>query len=43
VGRRMRDAWTAFARSGDPRSPLLPHWPRYTTADRYTQGFNGSG
>ena len=41
VGRRMRDAWTAFARSGDPRAPL-PDWPRYTAADRATLVFSGS-
>ncbi len=27
VGRRMRDALTAFATGGTPRSPLLPPWP----------------
>jgi len=43
VGRRMRDAWTAFARSGDPRAPLLPHWPRYTAQDRFVQEFSGPG
>ena len=43
VGRRMRDAWTAFARSADPRAPLLPQWPRYTAEGRYTQAFSESG
>ena len=39
VGRRMRDAWMAFARSGDPRAPLLAPWPRYTAEGRHTQTF----
>jgi para-nitrobenzyl esterase len=42
VGRRMRDAVTAFAASGDPRSPLLGAWPRYTAADPSTLAFSGS-
>jgi para-nitrobenzyl esterase len=42
VGRRMRDAWTAFARSGDPRAPLTEPWPAYTTADRATLVFDAS-
>ena len=42
VGRRMRDAFAAFAVSGDPRSPLLGSWPRYTAADRSTLAFSGS-
>jgi para-nitrobenzyl esterase len=29
---RMRDAWVAFARSGDPNHAGLPPWPRYDAA-----------
>jgi para-nitrobenzyl esterase len=40
VGRKMRDAWTAFARRGDPRSPLLSVWPRYTESERNAVSFS---
>ena len=42
VGRRMRDAFAAFASAGDPRSPLLGAWPRYTAAERTIYAFNAS-
>ncbi len=41
VGRRMRDAFTAFASTGAPRSPLLPSWPPYGAADPTTLLFSG--
>ena len=28
--------WAAFARSGNPDNPSIPHWPAYTFADRAT-------
>jgi len=40
LSRRMRDAWTAFARSGDPRAPLTEPWPVYTAQDRATMVFD---
>lgn len=42
VGRRMRDAFAAFATTGAPRSPLLPSWPRYSAADPTPLSFSGS-
>lgn len=31
---RMRDAWAAFAGSGDPATPSLPEWPRWMPENR---------
>ena len=42
LSRRMRDAWTAFTRSGDPHSPLVGPWPLYTARDRATLVFDAS-
>jgi len=32
----MSSVWAAFARSGVPDHPAIPHWPSYTQADRAT-------
>lgn len=40
LARRMSAAWIAFARTGNPGTKQLPHWPAYTTADRHTMIFN---
>ena len=32
--------WAAFARTGKPDNPAIPHWPVYTVAERATLIFN---
>ena len=33
------DAWTAFARTGDPSTPIIGPWPRYDSVSRQTMVF----
>jgi para-nitrobenzyl esterase len=33
-------AWAAFARTGNPNTPGVPHWPAYSNATRDTMLFN---
>jgi len=33
-------AWVAFARTGDPNTKALPHWPAYPEQSRDTMLFN---
>jgi para-nitrobenzyl esterase len=40
LSRRMRDAWIAFARDGEPGHARLPHWPGYDAKERATLEFD---
>ena len=40
MAEQMAPAWLAFARTGDPASPALPHWPAYEAATRATMIFD---
>ncbi|MCB1685436.1 MAG: carboxylesterase/lipase family protein [Pseudomonadales bacterium] len=33
---KMSSAWIAFARDGDPNTPVLPEWPEYDSTQRAT-------
>jgi para-nitrobenzyl esterase len=37
---KISRAWTAFARTGNPNHPGLPHWPAYDASTRATMIFN---
>jgi para-nitrobenzyl esterase len=37
---QMSSAWLAFARTGDPNTPTLPHWPPFQAQERATMVFN---
>jgi para-nitrobenzyl esterase len=34
VAAAMASSWIAFARSGDPNNPAVPHWPAYSLGGR---------
>lgn len=36
LSRRIAATWTAFARTGNPDNPAIPHWPAYTASERAT-------
>jgi para-nitrobenzyl esterase len=40
MARQLASAWVAFARSGRPDCPEIPHWPAYDAATRATMVFN---
>ncbi len=37
---KISDAWIAFARTGNPNTPKLPHWPAFTQAQHETMVIN---
>ena len=37
---RMAAAWVAFAKTGDPNCPAIPHWEPYEAAHRQTMVFD---
>ncbi|MGH9825029.1 MAG: carboxylesterase/lipase family protein, partial [Blastocatellia bacterium] len=37
---RLASAWVAFAKTGDPNNPHIPHWPAYDAASRSTMIFD---
>lgn len=37
---QMSAAWLAFARTGNPNTPVLPNWPAFKPADRATMVFD---
>jgi para-nitrobenzyl esterase len=39
LSERMQDAWLAFARTGNPATESLPHWPAYDASRRATMVF----
>jgi para-nitrobenzyl esterase len=40
LSRCMSATWAAFARTGNPDNPAIPHWPAYTAAGRSTLVFD---
>ena len=40
MAKQMSAAWLAFARTGDPNTPVLPNWPAYEPGRRATMIFN---
>jgi para-nitrobenzyl esterase len=37
---RLASAWVAFAKTGDPNNPQIPHWPTYDAKMRATMVFD---
>ena len=37
---KVSDTWIAFARTGDPNTSKLPHWPAFNATERPTMVIN---
>jgi para-nitrobenzyl esterase len=37
---KLSDTWIAFARTGNPNNPKMPHWPAFTAKDHATMIIN---
>jgi para-nitrobenzyl esterase len=37
---QISPTWIAFARTGNPNNPAIPHWPAYTVGERATMVFD---
>ena len=37
---KVSDTWIAFARTGNPNNPKMPHWPAFNAKDRPTMVIN---
>jgi para-nitrobenzyl esterase len=40
LSRRVASTWTAFARTGNPDNPTIPHWPAHKDSERATLVFD---
>jgi para-nitrobenzyl esterase len=40
MAHRMASSWVAFARTGNPNNPTVPHWPAYDLTNRATMIFD---
>ena len=40
--KQVQAAWVSFAKSGNPDNNLIPHWEKYTVADRTTMEINSA-
>ena len=42
LANKVSDAWIAFARTGNPNIPKLPHWPMFDPEGRATMVFDNA-
>jgi para-nitrobenzyl esterase len=40
MAERLASAWVAFAKTGDPNNPKIPHWEPYNAETRPTMMFD---